>query len=206
MKNVVFLTLILALCLSCSKKQEGEQVTVQNPNLWHVIKDATMLKVTVIKDAQVPVKGTLFVTAGDIDLEKKTAHLDVDMTSWDSGLALRDGRVKSVFFETDKAGFSKAQFSVKTFGDAEVSAVKAESGQVSLNGELNFAGVTVPVTAHLTLAKTDQNKLTLTTSEPVILSIANLNHSTQLKMLGEICGHKNVEDKVSVELLAEFEQ
>lgn len=171
--------------------------------------DTSIIYVTAHKDEKVPVKGSLNFTTGGLDLAasaKLAASLTVDLESYDSGLPLRNGRVRQLFFNSDKPDFAKATLVIDAIGEEEVKKLRGDQKleKVPVTGTLTFHGESKSVKAVLDVGYTWGGRLSVKTATPIVFKISEWQLLDNLEAMMAACGHLKVDDVVTLDVTAEF--
>ncbi len=204
MKSVVKLIIVLGLMTACSSKTTSPEEGHNSAKIMASV-SSSLIRATIVKDDTIPVKGTFFIKEATLDLtpQKERAEVIVDVSTWDSGLSMRDNRVTSVFFEVAKPENATAKLTFDQLSSDVVSALKEKNGHVMVKGNFEFGGVTLPVEAELHISQKGE-ALSVITASPLVLSIQALKKQSQLDALIQLCGHKNIKDTVEVEAALVF--
>lgn len=216
-----FLFLLLSfLFFGCQKSknvihqiQKTQKIDVGkalHSGFFRAIVDSSIIYVRTINDDTMPVKGSLNLKMGRLNINpnaKSLLDLVVDMNSWDSGLILRDDRVMRIFFGTDLDRNRVATFQVKGIDAKKLVDFKKSKKIMGLkvSGDLVFHGVTLPVEAVLNVTFNNMGRLVVTTQKPIPLKISDLKLNGPLKKLMIVCDHKSVDDVVTLTVHLEFE-
>lgn len=199
LRNLALLFLILGV-VSCRSEQKTETVPAQpHGDEWVVNADQSQLTVEVIKDANIPVKGSLKVIAGSLSKTQKndwSVVLRVAVNSWNSGLDLRDERVKNTFFQVSKPGFEELRFEAYDIPhDVVQGAQSGKTQNYDLKGFMVFNGMMqnliIPVEV-----KSENHHLVVKGQTPISIQQWGLNEN-KLSLMKE-CNHQNILDQVSV--------
>jgi polyisoprenoid-binding protein YceI len=171
--------------------------------------DSSIIYVTARKDEKVPVKGSLNFGSGMLDLSagaKPAATLSVDLESYDSGLAIRNERVRKLFFNSDQLGFAKATLTIDTILAEAVQKLRADQKleKTPVTGTLTFHGESKSIKASLDLTYTWGGRLVVRSAEPLQFKISDWALAENLKTRMTACGHQKVDDVVMFEVNAEF--
>jgi polyisoprenoid-binding protein YceI len=160
--------------------------------------------VTIIKDRDLkaPVTGALALRDGAASLSGGSARLSIDLDTFDSGIPLRNERVRNIFFETSGVGWDTAELSIAKLPDAVLASMrdaKRVSG-ASLDGTLRLHGKTVPLTMIVDAGYTDAGALWVKTSVPAVVRISDVGLTPNLKRLSALCMHDSIDDDVKAEV------
>lgn len=112
--------------------------------------------------------------------------LDVDLASVDTGIAIRDDRMRTMLFNvgaTPKATFA-AQIEPKV-----IAALPANgSSDVDVEGTLTLAGQNKPVSAKLRVVRMASGALQVSTRAPIVVDAAQFGMKAGVEALREIVG------------------
>lgn len=199
--------MLLTLVLSCSKEPTNlENLEPPPPPPAPRVTALTLpvggqVDVETIKNGSAPVSGSFAGVSGEVTIAGDWSGVDgdvsVDLSSWDSGLELRDDRVKNTFF--DLAAHGTATFALATV-DGLPDGGPAETGSpVTVTGKLGLNGVEVDTTVQATLTPAGDG-YTLATTEAFQVGIAAHGLGDRLQALITECAHESVDDGVAVSL------
>jgi len=209
--------LLLPSCKSTSKAikaiTESKKIDVQKAletGAFKVIRAASAIKVRTIKNGNIPVLGSLNIKTGRLNINpgaKSLLELVIDMTSWDSGLTVRDDRITQIFFESIVDRNRVALFQVNSIPAESIEKLKKDKklDGLAVQGTLNFHGVTIPVDAILNVSFSQIGRLVVTSAKPIAIKISDLKMNELLKRLIIICNHQSVEDVITLNVHLEFE-
>lgn len=155
------------------------------------------VSVVTIKNGDAPVPGTLDGVTGSLTLGgTPSGSLEIALSSWDSGLELRDERVTDTFFHA--ADNPTATFTLSGF-QGELPAPGATS-TVTVSGAVAVATGSQDITTSATLTQTAPGAFELTTPEPFTVQISALGLGDNLTDLMTLCAHKSVDDAVATQI------
>lgn len=210
-RNIFCLFLLIAL-VACSQNSSttppSAQFPVHNPNLLQAVLNDSMLVVTAVKDGNIPVKGSFLVSSGKVEktsLGDWQLQVSFDPKTWNTGLALRDERVRGLFFQVAKMGFENIRFEASGIADAVVQNVRMGSEQiVTVQGTLFFAGQQKNITFNVSL-KLENGFIVVNTVEPIVISIADWGLEPAKQALIKECKHREIQDTINVTFAVKFE-
>jgi polyisoprenoid-binding protein YceI len=112
-------------------------------------------------------------------------QLEIDLTSIDSGIEIRDTRMREKLFLVDK--FPAANLTAQ-LPNSVLTLAKGHSIAVILPAELNIMGIikTISVTVQVT-RKTD-NGIVATSTQPILISAADFGLASGIKILQKLAG------------------
>lgn len=188
---------------------QAEMDTVLKTDKFTLAPGTSIIYAIARKDGKVPVTGSLNLTAGSLDFAagaKPAATLTVDLESYDSGLPLRNERVRHLFFNSDQPDLAKATFSSDGIAVEDVQKLRAEQklAGVAVSGTLSFHGESHKMQTTLDIAYTGDARLSVKTSTPIAFKISDWQLADNLKAMMMACGHLSVDDIVSLDITAEF--
>ena len=165
--------------------------------------DKSSLSFVSTKNGGAEVGGTFAVILGGFDLDPQklsatTGVLNVELDSVNTGLELRDTNIAETFFGRVVGKVVRS--------DVEFLALRPEVEALPVGGKttadvdlrINLRGSGNLASAKVELARTSELVWTMTTLEPVVLSISELGMQGRADSLKERCGHASIEDKVTI--------
>lgn len=175
------------------------------PDVHQVAVSASSVGLVTIKNGDVEVPASFESLTGTVsldlaDLNRSTADLTLDLASWNSGVELRDERMKDVFFQVgDKAttvgfalqGISNPSGPLNDIGSTVTGTAK---------GKLDWRGLPMELEVPVSIQRTAADAFVVKTPEPFTVSIEALGMSEPLAKLIEVCQHESVADTVQVSL------
>lgn len=220
MRNPSFIDLICLIGLiSCSPKENApdpfarpvyDSNTVLQSSNFRAIPDASLITISLKADKTIPVKGTLNIERGVLNLDKDgltEMNLVIDEASWDSGLTERDDLVKKFFLNPLGQGI---HISFASSDQKLIETLRKQKKLTSFKAVLSLAWGDAELTLHPTLSigLTPQGYLAVRTDQPVPLNISELKHQRQLTRLIEaaIATRKemSIDDVILVEADVQF--
>jgi polyisoprenoid-binding protein YceI len=112
--------------------------------------------------------------------------LDIDLASVDTGIGIRDDRMRSMLFNV--AAMPKATFAAQVDPALVASIGVNASRDVELNGTLTLAGQTKPVAAKLRVARHESGSLHVATRTPIIVDARQFGMQAGVEALREVVG------------------
>ncbi|MBF0104079.1 MAG: YceI family protein [Deltaproteobacteria bacterium] len=177
--------------------------------IFKLVIDASMIKVRTIKDSSIPVAASFYFNSGALNLNPGRSFFktEIDITSFYSGLSVRDDNVLKVFFKTDETPNKAAFFSVAGLGKEKTAGLKTAKklDELSVDGVLTYNQKEVMVKAILKISFNKYGRLVVETVKPFAVSISDLGLTKNLNELLVVCNHQSVDDVVQVEVHIEFE-
>lgn len=139
--------------------------------------------------------------SGSIDA-KGVAHLKIALASVDTGIPIRDERMRDLLFEV--ARFPVAEISATVpLADIESLAAGA-SVLMPLELTLKLHGAETTLAATLRVRRLDARHVLVTTLKPVVLSAAEVGLGEGIERLREMAGLQSISPAVPVSVVLEF--
>lgn len=115
-----------------------------------------------------------------------TVRLDIDLASVNTGVGIRDDRLKTMLFNV--AAFPKATFTAKL--DAAALASLPASGSLDMNvaGSLALAGQVQPTSAQLRVTRLSPQSLQVTSRAPLVVDLQKFGLKPGVEALREVMG------------------
>jgi len=169
-------------------------------------KSKLSLKVIKDHDAKTPVVATVGLRDGAIQLTAGTARLSVDLDTIESGIPLRNERVRGVFLETSGVGWETAELTIAKIPDEVLATLrdKKQVNRATIEGELKLRGATSKVSFLANAGYSTGGVLWVKSAEPMELKISDLGLSENLKKLSTLCQHDSIDDAVKIDINLEF--
>ncbi|MCB9778952.1 MAG: YceI family protein [Alphaproteobacteria bacterium] len=164
------------------------------------VQSATIDMITVKNgDVEVPAKFTGVTGSVRVDLDDPkgtSGELTIDLASWDSGLELRDDRIKETFFEV--AAHPTTTFAIKSMETTDTLAEVGKTASGKLRGTLTWREATVELIAPVSIERTGDSELHLKSTEPFVVDMQALGMDAQKQALITLCQHDSLLDAVTV--------
>lgn len=173
-----------------------------------IVPNASTLYVTTVKDAGIPVKATINLASGELSLAGQGAlDVQVDLSTFNSGLELRDSRVRQLLFNADQEGFKTAHLVVTNLPAGSVEKLKSEKKilNVPVSADFTLHGKTQKISGTMTVFFNKKGRLQIKTAKPFAIKISEWALSENLEKLKVICGHQSIEDVVNIDVDWQFE-
>ena len=207
-----FLIFLVVLCLgACSS--DGLQTPNAVPDTLLMVTDVTaqdhfkllvdesFIEVLTIKDDDVPVRSTFNFASGWLK-KNGEARVRVDLASWNSGLALRDGRMRKIFFAVQKPENRFVDFKLTKWPQSYEA--KRPQKEFMIEGLLTFRGKSYPLSGKFASQPVSEFEVEAKSLEPITLRINELGLSQNLKTLMRVCGHKSIDQDVKLSFFLKF--
>ena len=131
-------------------------------------------------------------------------HLEIDLSSVNTHIPIRDQRMQQFLFET--ATFPKASFNAKI----EIATINhlavGQSKTLKLNGEISLHGQQQAVSVETMLIRLNKNTLIVTSFSPLILNAKNFALVNGIQKLQEIAKLPSISNAVPISFVLTFNQ
>ena len=128
--------------------------------------------------------------------ENGAFSVDISLDSVDTGIEIRDERMRELLFQTDR--YPRARLSaqldmaqLKTIGPGEQGSVTAEA-------ELNLHGQRASLTIDAAVARLEDGTLLVTSEEPLVVTASQFELLAGIERLREIAGLPSISPAVPV--------
>ena len=162
---------------------------------WQLDPAASDLYFMSIKATHVGEVHSFETLSGTVD-EKGRASLTVDLASVATLIPIRDQRMREMLFEVDRYPTATVTAQIET--GPLVSMPPGSELDIELEGNLQFKGQTNPLMTRVKVAKLNDQKVTVRTIAPVVLSAGQLQVTEGLEKLREIAGLPNISFSIPV--------
>jgi len=141
--------------------------------------------------------------SGKVD-DSGLVEIAIDLTSVDTGIAIRDERMQNVLFETDRFAVAvlKAQIDAATISQLQTGA----TANLSVESELTLHGKSQPLTLALTVIRLSDDELLAISKQPVIVNAAAFELAEGIESLREIAGLPSISTAVPISFRLTFKQ
>lgn len=128
--------------------------------------------------------------------EQGMATLAIDLNSVATNIAIRDGRLKELLFETDILPmlYLKTQIDLESVSKLAV----GQSQVITLSGDLLLHGVSKPLTAEVLVVKNSAGSATVSSFKPVVINSTDFELSGGLEVLRALAGLMSIGEAVPV--------
>ena len=193
MKNIIISTLIVVALSPLQALAE-----------WQLVQENSSIKFSSTKKEHVVEHHQFTGFSSQIDANGKIT-MTVDLSSVDTGIAIRDTRMKDFLFEVNK--FAHASFTSAKSMKALLKGFKV--GQVSrgtLQGELSLHGKVKTVAIDYLLTPLSEHSFTVVSTEPLLIKAADFELVNGIQKLQELAGLPSIGRTVPVSFALHFEQ
>ena len=162
---------------------------------WQLDPAASDLYFMSIKATHVGEVHSFETLSGTVD-DKGRANLTVDLASVATLIPIRDQRMRDLLFEVDRYPTATVTAQIET--GPLVSMPSGSELDIELEGNLQFKGQTNTLMTRVKVAKLNDQKVTVRTIAPVLLSADQLRVTEGLEKLREIAGLPNISFTIPV--------
>lgn len=210
MKNIIKILPVLALVFAVSCSGSKSSSTQKSDDQYQMDVSSSEVRLTTVKNGDIEVKGFLNFKSGHLDFTKSPQlKLEVDMTTWNSGLKLRDDRVQNTFFDVATKANQTATLVIEMVDQAKhiQDAIKAKEMYMgSISGKVKYYGQTLNIRPLFKIQTSADGVVTASTTKPFEIKISDLKMNDNLKKLMVLCAHESIDDIVKINVVATFKK
>ncbi|MBW2939182.1 YceI family protein [Zhongshania aquimaris] len=172
-------------------------------NALELVKEASVLNFVTVKNDAVAELMSFSSLTGSIDDATGKAELIVDLSSVETGIDIRNDRMREHLFQIDK--FPSATYSA-TVEMANLNAMAVgEQKNIELRGELKLHGKTAPVVFEVIVTKRSDESFHAATSSPAFISANSFELAPGIGKLRSLAGLQNIDLVVPVTFSVVFQ-
>ncbi|MDY7097531.1 MAG: YceI family protein [Pseudomonadota bacterium] len=202
MNRIAFIAAPAALVFSACSQAPAEQSALAEGS-WIVDADASSLSYVSVKSGEIAETNTLSGLTGTVAADG-TAALEIDLATVETGVDIRNERMRDIFFEvaefptaTVTASIDPASFNALGVGESTVQPLKAT---------LSVKGVEAPVETEVSVTRIAEDRVLATSTKPVIVYADALELTNGLAQLQELAGLPSITPAVPVSFSIAFER
>ncbi|MFT6421066.1 MAG: polyisoprenoid-binding protein YceI [Porticoccus sp.] len=154
------------------------------------------LNITSVKNDRLAELFAFERVSGTIDDASGKASIEVALDSIDSGIEIRDERMRKYLFNTE--AFKTASFTA----DIDLKALKSlkpgEQREIELKGELAMSGHTVPISFQTQVTRLNSGALSVATVAPGFIDVTRHKMAPGIEKLRSLAGLDNISLAVPV--------
>lgn len=136
--------------------------------------------------------------------ENGDAELALDLTSVNTGIAIRDERMKTMLFNTEQ--FTTAKYHVSIDPEVLADLKAGERKQITAEGSLSLSGINKKQTAVLNIFKLTDSRILVSTAKPVVIKAADYALDKGVEALQNIAKLPSISTIVPVNFSLVFDQ
>ncbi|MFC4698626.1 YceI family protein [Glaciecola siphonariae] len=129
--------------------------------------------------------------------------LDVDLTSVNTMIPIRNKRMQSMLFKV--SDIATATFTAK-IDEALLALGAGETVTTTIEGQLSISGTTKPVSFDVRVTGLKDGRLSASTTKPTVLSASNFGLESGITALKEVAMLQNISDTVPFSFSVVFEK
>jgi len=191
MKKILFLTLFV---LSSTVFAKLNFVTATHTGEWTLNNEASKLNFITTKNASKTEIQTFKKLQGHI--EGNLVVLSVDLSSVDTGIEIRDERLKNLFFDIVKFPTATVSIDLKK---SDLNPIKQGQRKIlQLDAEITIQGVTQTVPVEVQVVTLAKNQRLVFSSQPIIIDLKSFDLLQGVNKLREIAKLKSINAAVPV--------
>jgi polyisoprenoid-binding protein YceI len=131
------------------------------------------------------------------------ADIMIGLTSVDTGIELRDDRMRDMLFETDRFGLANVSATVDA---AKIDRLgPGDSTEMILEANLSLHGVSRPVQIELVVVRSGDSRLVATSAKPVVINAPDFGLGAGVEALREVAGLPSISLAVPVSFVLTFD-
>ncbi|MAK65197.1 MAG: hypothetical protein CMF75_10745 [Maricaulis sp.] len=186
---------VLALATACSQPAaQGD---------WTLDAAASQLNFVSIKSGDIAEVHHFTGLSGSVS-EDGTAELVIDLASVETGIVVRNERMREHLFETET--HPTARLTAQVDLAALYNLAPGDQTALELDGVLDLHGVEVPIFANVLVSDLNGSRVIVTTQGPVMIHAADFNLQAGLDTLQELAGLPSITPSVPVTATLVFER
>lgn len=170
---------------------------------WTLLNDESSLHYVSIKSTNIAEMNRFKTLAGSVS-EQGAVELKVDLSSVDTGVDIRDERMQAMLF--DVAQFAQATVTGKVDLERVTKLEVGETYTDSITLNLALHGLSKEVSSHVQVTRLADDKVLITTLEPVVLNAADYKLAEGLEALRVIAKLPAISPVVPVTYSLVFQQ
>lgn len=191
MKSLLTYTIFIGLFLSCFSANA----------LWILKESESSVNFVSTKNQHVSEIHQFRKVEGEFSA-KGNLQLEIDLASIDSGIEIRDTRMREKLFVVDK--FPAASL-VAQLPESVLTLEKGHSILVSLPAKLSIMGNTKTINVTVQVSRNADNGIVATSTQPVLISASDFGLSSGVEILQKLAGLNGIGQTVPVNFNLVFE-
>ena len=131
------------------------------------------------------------------------ADIMIGLASVDTGIEIRDDRMRDMLFETDRFGLANVSVTVDP---AQLDRLDpGESSQMVVEASLSLHGVSRPLQMELMVVRSGDSRLVVTSARPVVVNASDFELAGGIEALREVAGLPSISLAVPVSFVLTFD-
>ncbi|MCR9279539.1 MAG: YceI family protein [Pseudomonadaceae bacterium] len=203
--GVVATVALMSLVSACAPAPAGQTgaagTQIKSPSHWLLDNERSSLSFVSIKAADLPETHRFTSLSGTVS-DDGSARVSIDLASVDTGIEIRDERMREIVFAPIAAAGSNATAVVTTQIDlAAIQALPVGSQRDEMvELEIEFGPVTLSQTAEMTILKMASDEVVVTSRQPLLLNAGLLGIGEALDTLQALAGLPSISRAVPVDV------
>lgn len=189
--NKIAFSLLLAVAAALPARAE-----------WALDGEASTLSFVSTKAVNVAEVHEFAKLEGGVDAEGRV-EISISLSSVDTGIEIRDDRMREMFFETET--FALATMTAKVDVAMLESLAAGDSIAVTVDGELSLHGEAVPLEFDVVIARTGESRLLVMSEKPVVVNAPLFDLADGVERLREVAGLPSISTAVPVSFVLSFD-
>ena len=170
---------------------------------WSVDADASSLSYVSVKSGEIAEANSFSGLSGTVAADG-TAVVEIDLATVETKVDIRNERMREIFFEV--ANYPTATVTAQLDPTAFEALEVGKSMLHPLKAKLTVKGVEAPIDTNVTVTRTAENRVLVTSVEPVIVYADALELTDGLAQLQEIAGLPSITPAVPVTFRIAFQR
>ena len=131
------------------------------------------------------------------------ADIMIGLTSVDTGIELRDDRMRDMLFETERFGLANVSATVDAAKLGKLG--PGDSTEMIVEANLSLHGVSRPVQIELVVVRSGESRLVATSAKPVVINAPDFGLGAGVEALREVAGLPSISLAVPVSFVLTFD-
>lgn len=174
MKSLLLSTIFISISLFCSAANAH----------WMLVKDESSLSFVSTKNQHISEVQQFRTLNGEFGPEGKL-QVEIELGSIDSGIEIRDTRMREKLFLVDK--FPTAKLTAQ-LPDSVLTLAKGHSVLVTLPAELSIMGISKTISATVQVTRKADDGIVATSTQPILISAADFGLTSGIEILQTLAG------------------
>jgi polyisoprenoid-binding protein YceI len=174
MKYILLRTIFISFSLCCFSANAH----------WMLVEGKSSLSFVSTKNQNTSEIQAFKKLTGEFSPEGKL-QLEIDLTSIDSGIEIRDTRMREKLFLVDK--FPSAKLTAQ-LPDSVLTLAKGSSISVTLPAELSLMGIAKTIQVTVQVSRKADNGIVATSTQPILISAGDFGLTSGIEILQKLAG------------------
>ncbi len=190
MKKIAF-ALLLASCAAMPTTES-----------WRLDNGNSSISFVTTKVTDIAEVHTFRTFSGSLN-QSGNVRIAIDLASVDTGIEIRDDRMRAMLFETDS--FATATMTAKVDMAMVKRLMAGGSRSATIEGELALHGETMPLAIDVQVTRAGTSKLLVMSQKPVVVNAAQFKLAEGVERLREVAGLPSISKAVPVSFVLSFD-